>query len=66
MIVIGHVDAGKSTLMGHMLYKLGYVNQKTIQKFEHEARKIGKQSFVYAWVVDEVDEERYRYTRMNL
>ena len=57
MIVIGHVDAGKSTLMGHMLCKLGYVNPKTIQKFEHEAKKIGKQSFVYAWVLDEVDEE---------
>lgn len=58
MIVIGHVDAGKSTLMGHLLYKLGYVNQKIIQKYEHEAKKIGKQSFAFAWVLDEVEEER--------
>lgn len=60
MIVIGHVDAGKSTLMGHLLYKLGYVNQKIIQKYEHEAKKIGKQSFAFAWVLDEVEEERGR------
>jgi elongation factor 1 alpha-like protein len=32
MVVIGHVDAGKSTIMGHLLYKLGVVNQKTMHK----------------------------------
>lgn len=58
LIVIGHVDAGKSTLMGHLLYKLGYVNQKVIQKYEHESEKIGKQSFLFAWVLDEIEEER--------
>ncbi len=58
LIVIGHVDAGKSTLMGHLLYKLGYVNKKLMQKYEHESEKIGKQSFLYAWVLDEVEDER--------
>lgn len=58
LIVIGHVDAGKSTLMGHLLYELGYVSKKLIQKYEHESEKIGKQSFVYAWVLDEIEEER--------
>jgi elongation factor 1 alpha-like protein len=33
MIVIGHVDAGKSTLMGHMLFLKGYVSQKTLAKY---------------------------------
>lgn len=58
LIIIGHVDAGKSTLMGHLLYKLGHVQQRTIQKYEHESKKLGKQSFVYAWVLDETAEER--------
>jgi elongation factor 1 alpha-like protein len=34
MIVIGHVDAGKSTITGHVLYKLGYVSKKLMHKFE--------------------------------
>lgn len=58
MVVIGHVDAGKSTLMGHLLYKLGQVNKKTMHKYEQESKKLGKQSFVYAWILDETGEER--------
>lgn len=59
LVVIGHVDAGKSTLMGHLLYALGQVNQKTMHKYEQESKKVGKQSFVYAWILDETGEERY-------
>lgn len=58
MVTIGHVDAGKSTLMGHLLYKLGKVNQKLMHKYEQESKKIGKQSFMYAWILDETGEER--------
>lgn len=54
----GHVDAGKSTLMGHLLYQLGAVNKRTMHKYEQEARKVGKGSFAYAWVLDETEEER--------
>ncbi|XP_018325494.1 HBS1-like protein [Agrilus planipennis] len=66
MIVIGHVDAGKSTLMGHLLCALGQVNQKTMHKYEQESRKLGKQSFVYAWVLDETGEERNRGITMDV
>jgi len=59
MVVIGHVDAGKSTLMGHLLYDLGQVNQRTMHKYEQESKKIGKQSFMYAWILDETGEERW-------
>lgn len=59
MVVVGHVDAGKSTLMGHLLYRLGQVSSKQMQKFEQESKKLGKQSFMYAWVLDETGEERY-------
>lgn len=58
MVTIGHVDAGKSTLMGHLLYRLGHVNQKLMHKYEQESRKMGKQSFMYAWILDETGEER--------
>ena len=50
LVVIGHVDSGKSTLMGHLLYKLGTVNKKQMRKFEHESKHMGKGSFAYAWV----------------
>ena len=52
LIVIGHVDAGKSTLMGHLLYDLDLVSKKDMHKFETESKKIGKASFKYAWVMD--------------
>lgn len=58
MVTIGHVDAGKSTLMGHLLYLLGRVNSKLMHKYEQESRKLGKQSFMYAWILDETGEER--------
>jgi len=58
MVVIGHVDAGKSTLMGRLLFELGQVQKKTMHKYEQESRKVGKQSFVYAWILDETGEER--------
>lgn len=56
----GHVDAGKSTLMGHLLYLLGHVNKRTMHKYEQESKKAGKASFAYAWVLDETGEERDR------
>ncbi|XP_039279965.1 HBS1-like protein [Nilaparvata lugens] len=66
MVTIGHVDAGKSTLMGHLLYRLGHVNQKTMHKYEQESKKMGKQSFVYAWILDETGEERSRGITMDV
>ncbi len=60
LVVIGHVDHGKSTLVGHILYRLGLVDQKTIQTLEEEARKKGKESFKFAWLLDRLKEERER------
>ena len=59
LVVIGHVDAGKSTLMGHLLYQLGQVSQKQMHKYKQESQKIGKGSFAFAWVLDETEEERF-------
>uniref|UniRef100_A0A4W4ERY8 HBS1-like protein n=1 Tax=Electrophorus electricus TaxID=8005 RepID=A0A4W4ERY8_ELEEL len=66
LVVIGHVDAGKSTLMGHLLYLLGHVNKRTMHKYEQEAKKAGKASFAYAWVLDETGEERDRGVTMDV
>ncbi|KAI8840847.1 P-loop containing nucleoside triphosphate hydrolase protein [Chytriomyces cf. hyalinus JEL632] len=60
LVVVGHVDAGKSTLMGHLLYLLGEVNERTMKKYERDAEKMKKGSFCFAWVLDETEEERSR------
>ena len=60
VVVIGHADAGKSTTCGHLIYKCGGVDQKTIDKYEREATEIGKASYKYAWVLDNLKAERER------
>jgi elongation factor 1-alpha len=59
-VVIGHVDAGKSTTTGHLIYKCGGIDKRTIEKFEKEAQDMGKGSFKYAWVLDKLKAERER------
>ncbi|XP_065086383.1 protein HBS1 [Ochlerotatus camptorhynchus] len=66
MVVIGHVDAGKSTLMGHLLCDTGNISQRVMHKNEQESKKLGKQSFIYAWVLDETGEERERGITMDV
>jgi elongation factor 1 alpha-like protein len=55
MVVVGHVDAGKSTLMGHLLMLLGEVSSRSIDKYQKDAK-----SFQYAWVLDATEDERSR------
>eukprot|EP00803_Ostreobium_quekettii_P006034 evm.model.scf_480EXC.3 EVM.evm.TU.scf_480EXC.3 scf_480EXC:18799-21746(-) len=49
IVVIGHVDSGKSTTTGHLIYKLGGIDKRVIEKFEKEAAEMNKRSFKYAW-----------------
>jgi len=60
IVVIGHVDAGKSTTTGHLIYKCGGIDKRTIEKFEKESAEMGKSSFKYAWVLDKLKAERER------
>jgi len=60
IVVIGHVDAGKSTTTGHLIYKCGGIDKRVIEKFEKEAAEMGKGSFKYAWVLDKLKAERER------
>ncbi|MEM4498138.1 MAG: GTP-binding protein, partial [Nitrososphaerota archaeon] len=60
LVVVGHVDHGKSTTMGHFLVKLGIVDERTLQQYEEEAKRLGKETFKYAWILDRIKEERER------
>jgi len=60
LVVVGHVDAGKSTTTGHLIYKCGGIDKRTIEKFEKESADMGKGSFKYAWILDKLKAERER------
>ncbi|MDV3244199.1 MAG: translation elongation factor EF-1 subunit alpha [Nitrososphaerales archaeon] len=67
LIVCGHVDHGKSTSMGHFLYDLGVVDQRMIEEFAKESEKTGAgDSFKYAWVLDQLKDERERGVTIDL
>jgi len=66
MVVLGHVDAGKSTLMGQVLVQLGHVEKRTVTKYQKQAAELGKASFALAWVMDEDDSERERGVTMEI
>ncbi|RAL62594.1 hypothetical protein DID88_004441 [Monilinia fructigena] len=61
-----HVDAGKSTLMGRLLYDLKVVDQRTLERYRKEAEKMGKSSFALAWVLDQATEERSRGVTIDI
>jgi len=58
MVFIGHVDAGKSTICGNLMYQMGVVDQRTIQKYKEEAKDKGRDSWWLAYVMDVSDEEK--------
>uniref|UniRef100_A0A286XMB0 Tr-type G domain-containing protein n=1 Tax=Cavia porcellus TaxID=10141 RepID=A0A286XMB0_CAVPO len=60
IVVIGHMDSGKSTTTGHLIYKCGGIDKRTIEEFEKEAAEMGKGSFKYAWVLGKLKAERER------
>ena len=60
LVVIGHVDSGKSTTTGHLIYKCGGINQRDLEKLEIEANNLNKSSFKYAFILDKTKAERSR------
>ena len=51
---IGHLDSCKSITTGHLIYKCGGIDKRTIKKFEKEAAEIGKGSFTYSWILNKL------------
>lgn len=60
LVVVGHVDAGKSTTTGHLLFKLGGLSDRQLEKLREEASALGKDSFSFAFFMDKQKEERER------
>lgn len=58
IIFIGHVDAGKSTLGGSILYATGMVDQRTLDKYKREAKEMGRETWYLSWALDSTNEER--------
>ncbi|GMI34044.1 hypothetical protein TeGR_g9268 [Tetraparma gracilis] len=66
LIVLGHVDHGKSTLAGRLLYARKKVDERTLRKHEQSCAAIGKASFQFAWVMDTAEGERERGVTMEV
>lgn len=67
LIVTGHVDHGKSTMVGHLLFDTGAIDQRTIDEFAKESEKTGKgDTFKFAWVLDRLKDERERGVTIDL
>ncbi|KKF97011.1 Eukaryotic peptide chain release factor GTP-binding subunit [Ceratocystis platani] len=58
IIFIGHVDAGKSTLGGSILYATGMVDERTMDKYKREAKELGRETWYLSWALDLTKEER--------
>ena len=66
LIIVGHVDHGKSTSIGHLFYDAGAIDEKYAKDMEAEAKTMGKESFKYAWLLDRLKEERERGITIDL
>ncbi|AKA73541.1 translation elongation factor EF-1 subunit alpha [Saccharolobus solfataricus] len=66
LIVIGHIDHGKSTLVGRLLMDRGFIDEKTVKEAEEAAKKLGKESEKFAFLLDRLKEERERGVTINL
>ena len=66
VVFVGHVDAGKSTIVGRLMYDSGAVSEQEMKKLREEAEKHGKAGFEFAYVMDKIKEERERGVTIDL
>ena len=60
IVIVGHVDAGKSTTTGRLLFELGGMTERELAKLKKEAKELGKESFLFAFFMDKSEDERKR------
>lgn len=60
IVFIGHVDAGKSTMGGNLLYLTGMVDKRTMEKYERDAKEAGRESWYLSWALDSTPQERLK------
>jgi elongation factor 1-alpha len=65
-VFVGHVDAGKSTIVGQLMFQSGAVSEQEMKKLREEAEKHGKAGFEFAYVLDKIKEERERGVTIDL
>src|SRR3990167_568139 len=66
IVFVGHVDAGKSTIVGQLMFQTGAVSSQEMEKLKAEAQKHGKVGFEFAYVIDSIKEERERGVTIDL
>jgi len=66
VVFVGHVDAGKSTIVGRAMFDSGVVPEQEMKKLREEAEKHGKAGFEFAYVMDNIKEERERGVTIDL
>jgi len=66
VVFVGHVDAGKSTTVGRLLFDTGAVSEMEMKKLRDEAERHGKAGFEFAYVMDKIKEERERGVTIDL
>ena len=66
VVFVGHVDHGKSTTVGRLLYDSGHIDEQALRKLKEKAQELGKAGFEFAFVMDQLKEERERGVTIDL
>ena len=66
IVFVGHVDSGKSTTVGRLMYDSGKINEQEMRKLKEKAQEVGKVGFEFAFVMDQLKEERERGVTIDL
>jgi len=60
VVIVGHVDSGKSTMTGRLCFEMGRIDEREMEKLRKKANELGKDSFCFAFYMDTLEEERKR------
>ncbi|MBS3095691.1 translation elongation factor EF-1 subunit alpha [Candidatus Woesearchaeota archaeon] len=66
VVFVGHVDHGKSTTVGRLLFDAGVINEQAMRKLKEKAQELGKSGFEFAFIMDELKEERERGVTIDI